>query len=70
MLASSVDSRETYHLVATLADGSRAPLCNCLSEDRASEHRDMLLRVGAYSNVEIERHRVLQVTAARPARFP
>lgn len=55
MLASCVASRETYRLIATSADGIRAVLCNCLSQDRASQHREMLLRVGAFSNVEIER---------------
>jgi hypothetical protein len=55
VLATPVAFRETYRLIATRADGIRIPLCNCLCVDRASEHRDMLLRVGAFSNVEIER---------------
>ena len=50
------DQQETYHLVVTRADGTRVPLCKSLSEDKANEHRDILLRVGAFENVEIERH--------------
>jgi hypothetical protein len=54
--ANSVANRETYHLIATREDGIRTVLCKCLSERRANEHRDMLLRVRAFASVEIERH--------------
>jgi len=57
MLACS--QQEAFHLVVTRADGSRVRLCTPLSEDKAIEHRDMLLRVGAFENVEIERQPVI-----------
>jgi len=56
LIVSVCDHQETYRLVVTRTDGTRVPLCKSLSEAKAHEHRDILLCVGAFENVEIERH--------------